>query len=50
VANGGEDSDLVECVLFLFSAEIHYLDSLEGVDLAILQALHLVYCGIGSLA
>ena len=39
---GGEDADLVEGVLLLLVREIVHLHFLEGVDLGVGDALHLV--------
>jgi hypothetical protein len=50
VANRGEDSDLVESVLFLFGAEVAHLYPFEGINLVVLQSEHLVDGGVGSVA
>jgi hypothetical protein len=50
VTNGCEYSDLIECVLFLFGAQIHDFDSFECVEAIVLHSQSLVDCRIGSLA
>jgi hypothetical protein len=40
--HGGQDADLVECVLLLLLGEVGHLDFLERVDLGVGHALHLV--------
>ena len=50
VADGGKYPDLIERVFFLLRAQVHYLDSLECIDLVVLDAQSLVDCRVGPFA
>jgi len=45
---GGENSNLIECILLFFVRQVVHLDLLKGVDLRIHNALHLINAGVGA--
>ena len=50
VADWGENSDLVESILFLFAAEFDHFDLLHGIGLVVRCALDSVDLAEGTLA
>ena len=48
--DGGEDSYLVECILFFLFLEFLHLDFFEGVDLPIVDSLDFIYSAESTLA
>ena len=49
VLDGGKDSDLIECVLFLLVGELAHLDLLEGVLDAIALPYDRIYATVSAL-
>ena len=50
VRNRCQNADFIESVLFLLLGELAHLDLLEGVDLVVDDAVHVVHAAVGALA
>ena len=48
--DGGQNSDLVECVFLFFGAEVAHFDPFQRVYFVVLMPKHLVDGGIGPVA